>query len=395
MEGIEIAYCNVCLFALFGANEELKQTTSTEALRKVPYGKKGEQSDTLGLDAIPEIIITGRLNDFDSHAILITEELDDQAHRRWPTDSNPTKQPLMFFSDPTDRSKQLREFIEKIKTTDPATTVGELMNVCSPVDVWENQTWDRDESPASITGATTSISCIRKGEVVFTVILNYITSMVYIAVDVGVYEYDLAKLVGVGANNLTLAEVIKNGRKVCFPSVREQGLSLHDCKRFVTFLGKEGYEENFRDSQIFVEDWQNLLHHREPPGPPRVLFLSDLQQGHTPIGFILSNGAKIGEWIPWLSFVKYAKNENGQRALRAFEISLKRPYTKNGMLMSTPRSHSIFCENVEDAYLDISRLRDFDVPSQFRCMLAILPSDNERIIHVMEQHQYREVTNSF
>ena len=106
MQGIERAYCNVCINALVGAWSELMEASGTEALRESRYGK----GDTLGLDAITEITIKNRLETFDSHAILITEELDDQAHRRWPTDSDPIKQPLMFFSDPTDRSAQLRLF---------------------------------------------------------------------------------------------------------------------------------------------------------------------------------------------------------------------------------------------------------------------------------------------
>ncbi|MBI2636864.1 MAG: hypothetical protein HYW81_01585, partial [Parcubacteria group bacterium] len=74
------------------------EATATEALRKVDYGKGEALGKTLGLDAIPEITIAGRLTAFDQHAILITEELDEQARRRWPTDSDPVRQPLMFFS---------------------------------------------------------------------------------------------------------------------------------------------------------------------------------------------------------------------------------------------------------------------------------------------------------
>ena len=106
MQGIESTYCGVCINALIGAWRALMEASTTEVLQKTPYGK----GDTLGLDAITEITISGRLYEFDQHAILITEELDSQAHRRWPTDSDPVKQPLMFFSDPTDRSIQLKQF---------------------------------------------------------------------------------------------------------------------------------------------------------------------------------------------------------------------------------------------------------------------------------------------
>ena len=87
MQGIESAYCNICVGALASAWRALMEATGIDVLSKVPYGK----GDTLGLDAIPEIIIAGRLNNFDAHAILITEELDEAAKKRWPSDSDPIK----------------------------------------------------------------------------------------------------------------------------------------------------------------------------------------------------------------------------------------------------------------------------------------------------------------
>ncbi|MBI2637081.1 MAG: hypothetical protein HYW81_02715, partial [Parcubacteria group bacterium] len=161
------------------------------------------------------------------------------------------------------------------------------------------------------------------------------------------------------------------------------------------FLGKKGYRENFDDSMLFVEQPDGFLHHSTPPGPPRTLYLSELQNDHGPVGFVLSNGEKVGEWIHWLAFVKFARNESGGQALRAFEVHLERPWTKYGMLMSTSSAYSLFCDEPGGMYLDISRLRTYVRPSQFRCMLVVLPYDNERIIHVLRQHEYREVTSSF
>jgi len=60
--------------------------------------------------------------------------------------------------------------------------------------------------------------------------------------------------------------------------------------------------------------------------------------------------------------------------------------------MSTSAAYSIFCEDGAGC-LDISRLRNFERPSQFRCMMVVVPYDNERIIHILEQHRYREITH--
>lgn len=387
MQGIECAYCDVCINALVGAWRELMGASGTETIRKVSYGK----GDTLGLDAITEIVISNRIKGFDGHAILITEELDDQAHRRWPTDSDPVKQPLMFFCDPTDRSAQLKKFFERLAQKDPWTNVGDLMAACDKEKLWE----EMFETPVSITGSTTAITCVRKGEIVFSVILNFITGVICVASDVGVFSYQLKPFSDPTNEDLKLAEITRGGRQMVFPSVQRLGYTLDDCRRFVTFLGKTGYKENFDDSRLFAENPDKYVHHREPPGPPRPLFLSELQNQHGPVGFILANGEKIGEWMHWLAFVKYAKNEDGGRALRAFEISLERPWTKGGMLMSTTPEYSLFCRIGDMAYLDISRLRNYERPSQFRCMLVVTRADNERIIHTLGQHQYREVTGCF
>lgn len=387
MQGIETTYCNICINALVGAWRGLMEASAAEALKRVHYGK----SDTFGLDAIPEIIISSRLREFDQHALLITEELDDQARRRWPTDSDPIKQPLMFFSDPTDRSIQLHRFFGEISQQDPITKIG---NHLANIDA--DEYWTKIfEGPAAITGPTTSITCVRKGEIIFSIILNLITKGLIVAADAGIFLYDLKPFTDESNEKITLAEILKQGRRIVFPGTRELHYSPDDCKRFVTFLGKEGYRENFNDSMLFVENPDQYLHHKEPPGPPRPLYLSDLQNKNGPIGFILSNGEKIGEWMHWLSFAKYARNENGGRALRVFEIFLARPWTKNGMLMSTSPAYSIFASPQDGNYLDISRLRHFERPSQFRSMLVVIRFDNERIIHVLQQHQYREVTESF
>ena len=82
MQGIERKYCDVCISAVVGAWRELMDITAYEALRKTRYGKGDALGQTMGLDAIPELTISGRLKDFDEHAIFITEELDEQARRR-------------------------------------------------------------------------------------------------------------------------------------------------------------------------------------------------------------------------------------------------------------------------------------------------------------------------
>ncbi len=385
MQGIEVDCCDMCMGAITAARCTLLDHSAAEALRSVKYGK----GDTLGLDSVTETTICGRISSY-VHALIITEERDVEAKENWPNDSDPARQPLMFFSDPTDRSSPLQKFIEAIAKDDPTAKVGDLMERCDSQEIWEQMF----EPPVSITGPTTSITCVSKGEILFTTILNLITNVMVVASEAGVYRYDLGKNCKPG-KGLTLDQIVSKGKQVVFPGIRDRGFTLDDCRRFVTFLGKSGYKENFDDSGLFVDGAELFLHHNAPPGPPRPLYLSDIQKGHGQVGFILANGEKISEWMPWLAFVKHARNSRGERALRAFEISLERPHTKNDMHMSTLPAHSIFSSNKGMPFLDISRLRVYDHPSQFRCMLVVIPSDNERVINTLEEHQYREVTNSF
>ncbi len=380
MQGIERGYCNVCIGALVTAWRSLMEVPAAEALEQTRYGHK---ADTMGLDAIPEIIIGDRIRQHDRHSILVTEELEETDIRRWPTDSDRVRQPLMFFSDPTDRSIQLGQFIREVSKDRPLAKVGILMGRDKGVRAWEEQF----EKPASITGATTSITCVRKGEIIFAVMVNYVTQQIIVACSEGVFIMKLPRFTDPVLDSINLAFITSHGRSLIFPPVGTVCTTADDCRRFVTYLGKTGYPENFRDSMIFMEEPGNFLHHTEPGGPARILYLSNLQLGHGPIGFVMANGEKIGEWIHWLAFAKFSP-----KRLRVFEISIDRPYIKAGVLMSTAPAYSIFRDEDGITYLDVSRLRNFTMPSKFRSMLVVTQFDNERIVHIMRQHDYREIT---
>jgi hypothetical protein len=387
MQGIEKAYFNACLNAVINAWRALLSETAIVTITPPKYGKK----DTLGLDAIPEIIISNQLLNFDQHAILVTEELDEVVQKRLPSDSNPIKQPIMFFSDPTDRSKQLKEFFTEISRKDQVEKIGNLMKKNNCLDLWEQ----KYGAPADITGATTSITCIRKSEIIFSVILNYITRSVFIAVPMGVYQYQLPEFSENQENllaKINLDLILEKGTPIKFPPARTACQISDDYQTFVTYLGKPEYIDNFNSSGIFVQDFKKFLHFQEPGGPTRVLYLSDIQQKIKPIGFILANGEKIGEWIPWLAFVKFSKSPGGESALKVYEITIDRPLFRSGILMTPSPAYSIFREDGADFLLDISRLKSQPKPSKFRAMLLVTQDDNDRMIPRMSQNAYREIT---
>ena len=390
-QGIEGIYCDVCIGALIAARRALLENSAQEMLSRTKYGK----GDTLGLDAIPEIVIEKRLNGFDKNAILITEELGSNTKNRWPSDSAPDKQPIMFYCDPTDRSKFLKKFLEVISKNEPkdlpGTKIGKLLKDIDTLTIWE----ELGESPLSITGATSAITCVRKGKIIFSVILNYISNEIFVAGPSAVVSLELPEYDDKTLDEIDLAYIMEHGRPLFFPSAQEICNNADESKMFTSFLGKTGYAENFKDSMIFLDNADEFLHHKEPGGPARILYLSYLQKGHGPIGFILANGEKITEWIHWLAFVKFSKNNLGTNALKIYEISMERPWTKDGILMSTSPEYSIFYSDEEGKtlFVDISRLKNFKNPSKFRSMLVVTYSDNETINCIMTKHQYREVTD--
>lgn len=360
-------------------------TTVDEALHPVhKYGKK----DTLGMDAGPEITITQELENYDRGAVIVTEEIGSKGMQHEDTfrSNDPQSFRTVFVCDPTDRSNQLRAFLTKLPLS---TQIGDIFGNESTLKLWE----DLFSGPASITGASSAISCIRRGVPIFSVILNYITKTLNISCAAGNRTVCLPDKLSAAEINLDF--VLKSGEKIEFPGI---GGEVKSVRRFVTFLGdtgKVGYKENFVDSGLMSEEELNShIHYAVPGGPPRTLYLSSLQPKSTPIGFILANGEKIGEWIHWLPFVLYAKrgDDESQPALHLYEVYQDRPWTKEGILMSTPPNYSIFRTYGKKMYVDTSWLLRMPNPSQLRSTLIVAPHDNRWALRASSQSGYRRIT---
>ena len=165
----------------------------------------------------------------------------------------------------------------------------------------------------------------------------------------------------------------------------------------MTFLGKQAYRENLLDSKLIREsDLAKDLYYDKPGGPSRVLYLSELQPETSPIGFIVANGEKIGKWIHWFTFCRFAISTNDLRnpALQAYEVSEDRPWTKDGILMSPSPAYSIF--KVVDGdrkkvLVDVDRLEAFPNPSRYRGMLLVAISSNQWVVRLVKQYGHRAI----
>jgi hypothetical protein len=145
-------------------------------------------------------------------------------------------------------------------------------------------------------------------------------------------------------------------------------------RRFVTFLGKEGYAENMDKCNLGLkaddcaDPWTG--------GPLRILSLSDA--GQKDVSFILSNGEKICEWVGWLSWVKYARDplQSDERALHAFRLFFESPRTKELVLVAPGPHYSIFIEEDGETRVNLDRMFQLADPSHYRETILITPKEN-------------------
>ncbi len=388
MVGIEEAYCNTLIRALLLANYALLESTIIEALQGTSAWGKG---DTLGLDAIPEIAVLECLKSFDQYAILLTEEVGKDANPLANTGPESHRGARTFFiCDPTDRSAQLKDYLQRFKSDEaPARKIADVFKRPETRQEWESS-YGR---PCSITGAFSAITCVRRGLPICTALLNYITQELFVACSAGVYRMSLPP-----------HHDIASWQTIDFRRVQSCGTAIHfrqigpeHGKRFVTFLGKQVYRQNLLDSKLVREsDLDTDLHYDKSGGPSRVLYLSELQPEECPIGFIVANGEKIGEWIHWFAFCRFAISPNDLRktALRIYEVSEDRPWTKDGILMSPSPPYSIFKVLDGDhrkVIVDVDRLETFPNPSRYRGMLLVAISSNQWAIQLVKQYGHRAI----
>ncbi len=383
MQGVEQKHCDAAIQAVLTANLTLQNATIEELLQPVSgtYGKK----DTLGLDARPEIDIVQIMRRYDENCIVITEEAGahKKLHLTHSHDANAFR--TIYVSDPTDRSSQLKKFLSG--APDHSVRFREFMAKDDAVQSWEKI----GGGPASITGAFTALTCIRHSVPIFSVLVNYITQKLFVSCSAGNYRLPIPR----NESRVDLEYIKQKGTKLFFPAMHCRSDNV--VRRFVTFIGKEGYRENLIDSQLMpAREIENLLHYPEPGGPSRMLYLSTLQPADTPIGLVLANGEKIGEWIHWLPWVMFARREDDQSepALSMFEIYRHDQIRiKDGVLMSTPPFYSIFkkAPGGDKMIVDIARFSDFDNPSKIRSSLIVCPTGNSWATGLVKQCGYRQI----
>ncbi len=275
--------------------------------------------------------------------------------------------------------------------------VGEVIQESNARSDWEAKCG----APASITGASSAITCIRHGAPISSAIVNFITQELFVTFRAGSFRLKLPHHEELEISRITLDYLRAHGQPILFRTLERPGQKRVDWMRnFVTFLGaegKEGYYENLRDSGLIAEDdLKTYIRYERPGGPTRPLYLSTVQPEDEPVGFILANGEKIGEWVHWLPMVRFGRSESdpAKLALSLYEVYQERPWTKEGILMSTPPPYSIFSETGDPSgefFIDVGKLRSFPNPSRVRSTLLLAPISNSWGTTVAERNVFRRI----
>ena len=310
---------------------------------------------------------------------------DDVAKLK-PDLDDPGRFKTMFISDPMDRSAILKNFIA---SHDGKKTLWEILGGLKAVKRWE----ETSGASAAISGATSAITCVRRGLPIFAVIVNYVTQQLFLSCAAGNYILGIP----LKPEKIDLRYILKHGAKLTF---RKMDTAHHEksMRRFVTFTGKSGYRENLEASRLMdPAELEANLYYSLPGGPSRMLYLSSFQPEADPLGFILANGEKIGEWIHWLPFARFAKlgDDQSESAFRIFEMYASSAQIKDEVFMATPPAYSIFQPSATAAdhrlVLDVQRVSSFINPSKIRATLIVVPSGNSLMTLLTRQYGHREI----
>lgn len=380
--GIEKSYTDAMVRAARHAQQSLFQALVEDAVNASFVQHKG---DTLGLDQLPENAIVSRLQRFDPYSVTITEERGKANPFRTNGPTQVQGARTFFVCDPLDRSSQTRDFLASRNKR--GRRVIDVFRQKNCISQWE-ESWSE---PASITGATIGITCIRRGLPIAAVILNILTEEINLACPAGIFH---AKLPSDIEEQISLDYIQSHGKHVVFPQpdIRKVG-------RIVSFIGKpeRGYPANFSSCKLVHDsDLEKSLHYKLPGGPSRPLYLSHLQSQDSPVTAIVANGEKIGEWIHWFAFVRFALREDdlSAPALRAFEVSQNESKWVDGFPMMPSPDYSIFATYSHDrptVYVSAERLQALSNPSRYRSTIIMFPASNKGALNACQQYGYREL----
>lgn len=388
-----VAVINQVIYAAVIACRDLLEATIDDALASADRLSTGlhdqltlkiGKSDTLGLDLIPEsaiLDIVGRIPE----TSLITEErgVSSRSQLRHLRTGQ-----WAVVADPTDGSRQLRQFLELIPHESRQQRLGDVLTTAAA-----RQRWSAMYPPdAAITAAIVAVTLMERGVPVCSVLINYLTTDLLLLCPGGIWRTLLPHYSAMESQCPTLEKIFAEGSQVQF---RPRGHhSAADHNRFVTFLGKSGYPDNLKSAKLFgAHDLPSSLY-LDPTGPARWLFLTHLYSGN-PVGFIIANGERLGEWVHWITAVRFARCGGGS-LLRLFEvINPEAPQKESFPMAALNEGYSVFQEDdvrAGCARIDTHFLSRFRNPSRLRSTLIMAGTENHWVRETIQHQGWPERT---
>jgi hypothetical protein len=356
MERVEKHLLCHCVDALTEVQRAVKQTPAQRLIERSRSGKP----DSLYLDVLPENTLQLKLiQDYDRHIVLVTEErgkfnyeVIDEAE-------------VVIFSDPTDRSKQFSQFIQMgidKEYIGPDSLFADLL-----ANPWKSAIWEAVGGlPVQLSGPCCSLTVVKRGEILFTLILNYVSEDITIACK----DFIATRML----DDTEWAE--GSYRFSEWRDIRFKGPTNE--KTYLTYLGKR-YAEYLEKAGLFDHTFTAI--EKEPGGPARILYLSDLNPV-TP-GFIFSNGEKIGEWLGWMAFCRYSPD------LVAYSVYPETFFAKDDILMTPSPPYSILEASENALRLNYEKMKYFENPSRYREMILVTHRKNHLIRAKIEAEKSR------
>jgi hypothetical protein len=322
----------------------------------------GFKEDTLVLDSAPREAIQNHLETFDPKAAFVSEEYGWSEYEK----SQARQAERLYVTDELDKSKNLQSFLQSSLQEAPSTqTVAQVLESKDAAQEWERIFG----GPIIVTGSTSALTCIQDGLPEFSLMINHITKEIVFASEAGILRYTGP------IKNLTIGKLLHEGESVQFLPLGNRADEAS--QRFVAFTRGDDYQNNLVAAGLCRQG----SYFNDPAGPPRPLYLSSLFTAN-PIGFIVSNGEKIGEWIHWLVYVRFARYR-GEPILKLYEVMHGQSYERNNMLMSPGVNESLFIQQDGTYRLACNRLLTYERPGLFRSTLAVAPKDNQVVVRKM------------
>ena len=356
--------------------ESIKPLSELSEKNQEIFGKK-EKKDTINLDIIAERALSGS-DDINGNldiaarifpnipVVWVTEERGKVVKREGSYEYDKSVEihggtPL-FISDPIDQSSSLTDIVKK--HTKNAKTIGSVF------DNYLNYLTSKGRKiEAAVAAPNVSFTFIRQRSIIYTMVLNLVTSEVYVAHAGGILTGKLNDKKESSLSDLTQGFEFNH-------AVRKPKENLN----MVCYASGEKYLANLEGTSLTL--FQRITEIPKPVGPLRFRYLSkDIDEELTPVGLIAYNGEKVQELLPSVAMAYFSQGE-----LWVWKLLCDQDYIKQraGKDMTPHLGNSLFGQGPISRYgIEPDHMSYHRTPNNFRDTVVITTKDNAQVNTMM------------